>query len=51
MEVLREEYARMAAVLLEAGAPEVPDGALPWAAEEVEAEPDVLHFTPRSRAA
>jgi chromosome segregation ATPase len=51
MDVLREEYERMAAVLLEAGAPEVPDGALPWAAEEVEAEPDVLHFTPRSRAA
>ncbi len=51
MDVLRQEYERMAAVLLEAGAPEVPDSALPWAADDAEAEPDVLQFTPHSRAA
>ena len=34
-----------------AGAPEPPDSALPWAAEEAESEPDVLQFTPHSRAA
>ena len=51
MDVLRQEYERMAAVLLEAGAPEPPDSALPWAAEEFEVEPDVLPFMQQSRAA
>ena len=48
---LREEFERMATVLLEAGVPDLPPEALPWAAEDVDCEPDVLPFAPLARAA
>ena len=39
--VLRGEFERMAAVLIDAGAPEPPDRDLPWADEEIiEADPE-----------
>jgi chromosome segregation ATPase len=51
--VLRAEFERMAAVLIEAGVPEQPDSQLPWAAEDADAEPaTVLAFEyPHNRAA
>lgn len=48
---LRREVERMAAVLWEAARPELPDGELPWAAEDAGAEPKLLPFAPVSRAA
>lgn len=48
---LREEFDRMALVLLKADLPEAPDSALPWAGEEAEDnEPRILPF-PAQRAA
>jgi hypothetical protein len=44
-EALREEFERMAAVLIKADLPEPPDADLPWAAEEAEDEgPTILPF-------
>ena len=48
---LREEFERMATVLLDAGVPDLPPEALPWAAEDADCEPDVLPFAPLARAA
>ena len=48
LDALRAEFERMAHALLEAG---VPEEELPWAAEEVESEPDVLPFAFHARAA
>lgn len=49
---LRDEFERMAAVLIEAGVPEPPDEQLPWAAEEPDPEAaDVLPFAPHAHAA
>lgn len=50
--VLRDEFERMAAVLLDAKLPEPPDSELPWGAEEPEPEPaSVLQFPQQNRAA
>ena len=57
LSALRREVERMAAVLWEAARPELPDGELPWAAEDVvapnsaAASPATLPFAPVSRAA
>lgn len=57
LSALQREVERMAAVLWEAARPELPDGELPWAAEDVvapnsaAASPATLPFAPVSRAA
>ena len=50
LQSLREELDRLATVLLETDIPEIPEGELPWGAEDADRE-TVLPFTQQSKAA